>query len=87
MIADAYLAGVSNRRVEKLVQQLGIDRIGRSQVSRLAKVLDEIVEQFRTRPLDGARASRVWGSVPRTRTPASSTLPRPVCRAPPGNGV
>jgi putative transposase len=54
VIADAYLAGVSTRRVEKLVQQLGVERMSRSQVSRLAKSLDGIVEDFRTRPLDGA---------------------------------
>jgi putative transposase len=54
VVADAYLAGVSTRRVEKLVQQLGIDRMSKSQVSRLAKSLDQIVEDFRTRPLDGA---------------------------------
>jgi putative transposase len=54
VVADAYLAGVSTRRVEKLVQQLGIDRMSKSQVSRLARSLDEIVEDFRTRPLDGA---------------------------------
>ncbi|MGH2745649.1 MAG: IS256 family transposase [Thermoleophilaceae bacterium] len=54
VIADAYLAGVSTRRVEKLVQQLGVERMSKSQVSRLAKSLDLIVEDFRTRPLDGA---------------------------------
>jgi putative transposase len=54
VIADAYLAGVSTRRVEKLVQQLGVERMSKSQVSRLAKSLDGIVEDFRTRPLDGA---------------------------------
>ena len=54
VIADAYLAGVSTRRVEKLVQQLGVERISKSQVSRLAKSLDRIVEEFRARPLDGA---------------------------------
>ena len=54
VIADAYLAGVSTRRVEKLVQQLGVERMSKSQVSRLAKSLDAIVEDFRTRPLDGA---------------------------------
>ena len=54
VIADAYLAGVSTRRVEKLVQQLGVERMSKSQVSRLAKSLDRIVEDFRTRPLDGA---------------------------------
>src|SRR5438876_8961224 len=54
VIADAYLAGVSTRRVEKLVQQLGVERMSRSQVSRLAKSLDQIVEDFRTRPLEDA---------------------------------
>jgi transposase-like protein len=54
VIADAYLAGVSTRRVEKLVQQLGVDRMSRSQVSRLAKSLDRIVDDFRNRPLEGA---------------------------------
>ena len=53
VVADAYLAGVSTRRVEKLVQQLGIDRMSKSQVSRLSKSLDEIVDDFRSRPLDG----------------------------------
>jgi putative transposase len=52
VIADAYLAGVSTRRVEKLVQQLGVERLSKSQVSRLAKSLDSLVEDFRTRPLD-----------------------------------
>ena len=54
VVADCYLAGVSTRRVEKLVSQLGIDRMSKSQVSRLAGSLDEIVESFRTRPLDTA---------------------------------
>jgi len=54
VIADAYLAGVSTRRVEKLVAQLGVERISKSQVSRLAQSLDQIVEDFRTRPLDGS---------------------------------
>jgi putative transposase len=54
VIADAYLAGVSTRRVEKLVRQLGVERMSKSQVSRLAKSLDQVVADFRTRPLDGA---------------------------------
>jgi transposase-like protein len=54
VIADASLAGVSTRRVEKLVQQLGVERMSKSQVSRLAKSLDQVVADFRTRPLDGA---------------------------------
>ena len=51
VVADCYLAGVSTRRVEKLVRTLGIERITKSQVSRLAKSLDALVEDFRTRPL------------------------------------
>jgi putative transposase len=54
VIADAYLSGVSTRRVEKLAQQLGVERMSKSQVSRLARSLDQIVADFRTRPLDGA---------------------------------
>jgi len=53
VIADMYLAGVSTRRVDKLVRTLGIDGISRSSVSRLAASLDEIVEAFRGRPLEG----------------------------------
>jgi putative transposase len=52
VVADLYLAGVSTRRVEKAIQQLGIENISKSQVSRLAAELDGIVESFRTRPLD-----------------------------------
>ena len=54
VVADLYLAGVSTRRVEKAVQQLGVESISKSQVSRLCGELDELVEAFRTRPLDGS---------------------------------
>jgi putative transposase len=52
-IADAYLAGVSTRRVDKLVRQLGIEGISKSQVSEIAGRLDETVGAFRGRPLRG----------------------------------
>src|SRR5271169_572823 len=52
-IADAYLAGVSTRRVDKLVRQLGIEGISKSQVSEIARSLDEAVDAFRARPLAG----------------------------------
>jgi transposase-like protein len=55
-IADAYLAGVSTRRVDKLVRTLGIEGISKSEVSRLVASLDEIVEAFRSRPLTGGYA-------------------------------
>ncbi len=52
VVATCYLLGVSTRRMEKLVEQLGITRLSKSQVSVMAKDLDEQVEAFRTRRLD-----------------------------------
>src|SRR3954469_12572776 len=52
VVATSYLLGVSTRRMEKLVEQLGITRLSKSQVSEMAKDLDAQVEAFRTRPLD-----------------------------------
>lgn len=52
VVATCYLLGVSTRRMEKLVESLGITRLSKSQVSIMAQDLDEQVEQFRTRPLD-----------------------------------
>ncbi|MCA1709329.1 MAG: IS256 family transposase, partial [Actinobacteria bacterium] len=60
VIADCYLAGVSTRRVDKLVKALGVDGISSQQVSKLAQELDGIVEAFRSRPLDGAPYTYVW---------------------------
>lgn len=54
VVADCYLAGVSTRRMDKLVKTLGINSLSKSQVSRMAADLDEHVEQFRHRPLDTA---------------------------------
>ena len=53
VVATSYLLGVSTRRVEKLVDALGVTRLCKSQVSEMAKSLDEQVAAFRTRPLDG----------------------------------
>src|SRR5688500_17798803 len=52
VVATCYLLGVSTRRMEKLVETLGITRLSKSQVSVMAKELDAHVEDFRTRPLD-----------------------------------
>lgn len=60
MVATSYLLGVSTQRVDKLVEQLGITGISKSQVSQMAKVLDEQVEAFRTRALDGGPYAFVW---------------------------
>ena len=54
VVADCYLAGVSTRRMDKLVKTLGIDSLSKSQVSRMATELDQVVEEFRHRPLDTA---------------------------------
>jgi transposase-like protein len=54
VVATCYLLGVSTRRMDKLVQTLGITGLSKSQVSVMAKELDEHVEQFRTRRLEDA---------------------------------
>jgi transposase-like protein len=60
VVATAYLLGVSTRRVEKLVEQLGITTLSKSQVSEMASHLDVQVEAFRNRPLDAAHYTFVW---------------------------
>lgn len=60
VIAEAYVQGVSTRKVDALVKQLGIEGISKSQVSELAKSLDEGVDSFRNRPLDEQAYPYVW---------------------------
>ncbi len=60
VVATSYLLGVSTRRVEKLVQTLGIEGISKSQVSELAKSLDEQVASWRSRPLDAGPYVFLW---------------------------
>ncbi len=53
VVMEAYVAGVSTRAVDDLVAALGVDSgISKSEVSRICSGLDEIVDAFRTRPLD-----------------------------------
>jgi len=52
VVQQAYVCGVSTRRVDQLVESLGL-RISKSEVSRVCGALDEHVEAFRTRPLQG----------------------------------
>jgi len=54
VVQEAYVQGVSTRRVDDLVQALGMNGISKSQVSRLCQELDGEVERFRTRKLEGA---------------------------------
>ncbi|MFV1963380.1 MAG: IS256 family transposase [Acidimicrobiia bacterium] len=60
VVAEAYVRGVSTRRVEGLVEALGISSLSKSQVSELAKGLDEMVADFRNRPLDAGPYTYVW---------------------------
>jgi transposase-like protein len=53
VVREAYVQGVSTRRVDDLVKALGLDGISKSQVSALCQELDAEVERFRTRKLEG----------------------------------
>ena len=53
VVQEAYVQGVSTRRVDDLVRALGMEGISKSQVSRLCQELDAEVERFRPRRLEG----------------------------------
>src|SRR3954447_20404977 len=54
VVMEAYVNGVSTRKVDRLVEQLGIEGMTKDRVSGLCRALDEQVEAFRQRPLEGA---------------------------------
>src|SRR3954463_14430466 len=58
VVQEAYVAGVSTRKVDQVVESLGL-RISKSEVSRMCEGLDEQVEAFRNRPLEG-RYPYLW---------------------------
>ncbi len=60
VVAQCYVEGVSTRRVDDIVRAMGIDGISKSQVSEMAKSLDERVDAFRNRPLDAGPYTYVW---------------------------
>lgn len=60
VVQQAYVEGVSTRRVDDLVKALGCDGISKSQVSRICQELDVVVEAFLGRPLDGGPDSYLW---------------------------
>jgi putative transposase len=60
VVQEAYVAGVSTRRVDDLVRTLGIEGMGRSQVSRMCAALDAEVETFRGRPLTDSAFPYLW---------------------------
>ena len=59
VIVEAYVKGVSTRKVDDLVKALGIDGISKSEVSRICKVLDEEVRAFVSRPIE-SECPYVW---------------------------
>ncbi len=58
VVQEAYVAGVSTRKVDQVVESLGL-RISKSEVSRICRGLDEQVDAFRNRPLEG-RYPYLW---------------------------
>jgi len=60
VICQAYVAGVSTRRVDDLVKALGIEGMSKSEVSRLAAELDGVVAEFKERPLDRGPYRYLW---------------------------
>ena len=60
IVQEAYINGVSTRKVERLVEQLGIGAMGKDEVSRLCRTLDEQLSAFRQRPLGEARYPYLW---------------------------
>jgi len=60
VVVEAYVKGVSTRRVDGLVQAMGVEGMSKSQVSELAQELDGMVEEFRNRPLDQGPYTYLW---------------------------
>jgi transposase-like protein len=60
VVCQCYVEGVSICAVDDVVKALGSQGISKSQVSEMAKALDEVVEAFRNRPLDGGPYTYLW---------------------------
>jgi len=60
VVVECYVRGVSTRRVEGLVQAMGLTGMSKSHVSELAKELDLLVDDFRNRPLDQGPYACLW---------------------------
>lgn len=64
VVQEAYVQCVSTRRVDELVQTLGLAGMSKSHGSVLCADLDAEVEAFRTRPLTGASDPYIWSDAP-----------------------
>ena len=83
VIQQAYVEGVSTRRVDDLVKSLGCDGISKCQVSRICRDLDQVVENFLGRPLDsgGCGAHQIWFAQSALRGPIYGVSGRSVGRS------
>ena len=59
-VAEMYVQGVSTRKVQKVAAELGVDRMSRSQVSRICEALDEEVGELLSRGLHGMATPYLW---------------------------
>jgi transposase-like protein len=70
VVQEAYVNGVSTRKVDRLVEQIGLRGLSKDQVSRMCRGLDEQVQAFRGRPLEGAYTYlRLDAKIERVREP------------------
>jgi putative transposase len=92
VVQEAYVAGVSTRKVDQVVESLGL-RVSKSEVSRICEGLDEQVDAFRNRPLEGrypylwldAKVEKVRDAAPRRPQGAGARLRRARVRLPRGD--
>jgi transposase-like protein len=52
VVQEAYVHGVSTRKVDEWVESMGIQGLSKSEVSRICKELDDVVQDFQNRPLE-----------------------------------
>ena len=84
VIQEAYIQGISTRSVDELVKAMGMEGIGKSQVSRLCGEIDERVQTFLSRPIEGN--GPMSGSTPPTsRQGAITTSSRSRSSSPSGS--
>ena len=75
LVQQAYACGVSTRRVDGLVESLGL-RVSRSEVSRICAGLDEQVEAFRSRPLEAENLAAARDKLSEAVATLEGTLPK-----------
>jgi len=81
VIQEAYIQGISTRSVDDLVKAMGMEGISKSQVSRLCGEIDERVNAFLTRPIEGFGRMSGW-TPPTSRSGATTALSPPPSSSP-----